>query len=149
MTSKLHRFVVPGVPARASCAVFLAVFVGGCGAEQKASNLPATHSAQGTVLQADGKPLSGGSVEFRPKQSIGVTLTGDISPEGKFSLRTVGSDGVASGAPEGTYTAMVILPSSTDPTKQHLAGTMDVPGEFTVKAGGENNFTLKLPAKKP
>jgi hypothetical protein len=101
------------------------------------------------VLQADNKPLTGGHVEFRPKQSTGLTLMGSIDSQGQFTLRTLGSEGAASGAPQGTYTATVVLPLSNDPTQQHLGGSVVLPGEFTVTEGGENNFTLKLPAKKP
>jgi hypothetical protein len=131
-------------------AAFLALSLTGCGTEQKPTNLPPTHEVRGTVLQADGNPLSGGHVQFTPKQPTGLTLSGSIGPEGQFSMKTIGSEGAVSGTPEGTYTATVTMPLSTDPTKQHLAGgPIAVPGEFTVKAGGENNFTLKLPAKKP
>jgi hypothetical protein len=71
----------------------------GCG---KSDSLPVlqVYDVKGKVLLADGKPLSGGQIYFVPKGDLPLTPSGDIGPDGTFSLVTGGS---GEGAPPGEY----------------------------------------------
>ena len=54
------------------------------------------YPVKGQVLLADGKPLTGGSVQFIPKQS-GLPASGKIESDGTFSLKTKTREGAAPG----------------------------------------------------
>jgi hypothetical protein len=54
------------------------------------------YPVKGQVLLADGKPLTGGSVQFIPKQG-GLPATGKIETDGTFSLTSKTRDGAAPG----------------------------------------------------
>jgi hypothetical protein len=71
----------------------------GCG---QSESLPkyTVYPVSGSVLLADGKPLTTGSVYFVPKGDLPVTPVGEIKPDGTFSLITGGS---GEGAPAGDY----------------------------------------------
>ena len=56
------------------------VFNGGCGQEEASGPEPSTYSVRGTILQADGKPLSMGMVEFQP---LGDTKANGQNPRGE------------------------------------------------------------------
>src|SRR4051794_37178870 len=79
----------------------------GCGGRPPA-NLPKTYEVRGIVLGADNEPAQGGSIEFTPKQLGGQKFLGIIGLDGKFTARTIAAEGAAGGAPEGTYTAVVV-----------------------------------------
>jgi hypothetical protein len=63
----------------------------------------ALYPVTGQVLLADGRPLSGGSVQFLPSRG-GLPATGKISPDGSFSLTTQPG---RSGAAPGEYKVRV------------------------------------------
>jgi hypothetical protein len=69
----------------------------GCGnlSPSEATVYPVT----GKVLLPDGKPLTSGRVEFMPVKG-GMPATGDLGPDGSFSLKT--GTGLE-GAPAGEY----------------------------------------------
>ena len=71
----------------------------GCG---KSDSLPVlqVYDVKGKVLLADGKPLAGGQIYFVPKGDLPITPSGEIGPDGTFSLVTGGS---GEGAPPGEY----------------------------------------------
>jgi hypothetical protein len=72
----------------------------GCGTSDSLPKLE-VHEVKGTVVLADGKPLSGGSIYFvRKAGDLPVTPNGKIGPDGTFSLVTGGS---GEGAPVGEY----------------------------------------------
>ncbi|MBX6311954.1 MAG: hypothetical protein IRY99_03390 [Isosphaeraceae bacterium] len=67
----------------------------GCGGAGPYSG--ALYPVKGQVLLADGKPLTGGSVQFIPKNG-GLPCSGKIEPDGTFSLVTQPArDGAAPG----------------------------------------------------
>jgi hypothetical protein len=70
------------------------------------------YPVKGKVLLPDGKPLTTGRVEFLP-QAGGMPTTGDVGPDGSFSLKT--GDG-RDGAPPGDYKVRL------EPTMTALAG---------------------------
>lgn len=89
------------------------------GCDSKSAHVP----VRGTVT-LDGKPLTLGRVQFQP--AVGQVATGEISPQGKFTLSThVKDDGVL----PGTYRVTVSAydPTVADPGPQHLL----VPARYT------------------
>ena len=122
----------------------------GCG-----EGLPPTYPVEGRVVLPDGKPLSGGLVEF---QSIGgegmsVNASGTIGADGSFRLTTYKED---DGAVAGRHRAIVRPPrEDLDIEDAATAGrpepiidprfeNYDTSGlEFTVKEGA-NRFTIPV-----
>jgi hypothetical protein len=86
-------------------AAALATLVG-CGHSE---SLPAyqVYEVKGKVVLADGKPLNGGWISFVPKGDLPVTPSGEIGPDGTFSLVTGGS---GEGAPPGEYKVRIDAP---------------------------------------
>ena len=70
------------------------------------------YQVNGKVLLADGKPLSGGWISFVPKGDLAVTPSGEIRPDGTFSIATGGS---GDGAPPGEYKVRVEAPQLLQP----------------------------------
>lgn len=72
-------------------------------------SLPAypVYEVKGQVLLGDGKPLDGGWISFVPRGDLPVTPSGEIRPDGTFSLVTGGS---GEGAPAGEYKVRVEAP---------------------------------------
>lgn len=83
--------------------VLVSAVLAGCGG----GPLP-TYEAGGTVTFPDGKPLSGGWVEFQPVEApLSVGARGEIQPDGTFRLGTFES---GDGAIEGEHRALVVPP---------------------------------------
>ena len=79
------------LPTRGVRFVFLFLLgLAGCGGQ------PTLYPVKGQVLLADGKPLTGGSVQFIPKQG-GLPAVGIIGEDGTFSLNSKTRDGAAPG----------------------------------------------------
>jgi hypothetical protein len=80
----------------------------GCGWPGSGS-LPAftVYEVKGKVLLGDGKPLKAGWVYFVPKGDLSVTPSGQIGPDGTFSVVTGGS---GEGAPPGDYKLRIEAP---------------------------------------
>lgn len=86
-----------GIP-RGYVGVALLVLAG-CGGGATAPVAVQVYPVHGTVLRADGKPVSGGRIYFVPKDGL-VTPDGPIGPDGAFALSTSSS---GAGAPAGAY----------------------------------------------
>ena len=73
--------------------------VTGCG---HSDSLPSyqVYEVKGQVLLANGKPLDTGRVFFVPKGDLPLTPSGEIGPDGTFSVVTGGS---GEGVPAGEY----------------------------------------------
>jgi hypothetical protein len=65
------------------------------------------YDVKGKVLLADGTPLSGGLITFVPKGELPVAPSGEIGPDGTFSIVTGGS---GQGAPAGEYKVRIETP---------------------------------------
>jgi hypothetical protein len=65
------------------------------------------YDVKGKVLLVDGKPLGSGWVYFVPKGDLTITPSGQIGPDGSFSLVTGGS---GNGAPPGEYKVRIEAP---------------------------------------
>jgi hypothetical protein len=96
---------------RIALAVFLAWAILGAAGCKGGADIPKTHPATGRVTYADGKPFSGGAIQFVPLNDQSLTISGKIDTDGNFSLRTIKDGTTASGAPEGEY-RVTIVPSS-------------------------------------
>lgn len=110
----------------------------GCGGARLPN--PPTLPARGAVLGADGKPLTGGTVELRASTPNAPTVIGEIQADGTFTLATVFDGRRVEGAPEGEYRATVFPPMGRDQSVRPIRLT----ATLTVKAGAANVFDLKL-----
>jgi hypothetical protein len=111
LTMRIHAATrMDQVPRRSACLSGLVVAVGlglaGCGHSDSLPSLQ-VYEVKGTVLLADGKPLSAGWVYFVPKGDLTVTPSGEIGPDGTFSVVTGGS---GEGAPPGDYKLRIEAP---------------------------------------
>ncbi|MDR3664266.1 MAG: hypothetical protein P4L86_28445, partial [Mycobacterium sp.] len=77
---------MPHEVAGARFVLLLLLALGGCGGP--GPSLGTLYPVTGQVLLADGKPLTGGSVQFIPKQG-GLPASGKIGPDGTFALRSL------------------------------------------------------------
>ena len=102
-TERYRRTLLRNGSVLALCAVLT-----GCG---HSDSLPVleVYQVKGKVLLADGKPLSGGWISFVPKGDLAVTPSGEIGPDGSFSIATGGS---GDGAPPGEYKVRVEAPQA-------------------------------------
>jgi hypothetical protein len=147
-----HRFIRP--PWRI---LFIAWFVGFSGCNGSSGTYPVA----GTVKQANGQPLTGGSVVFQPVAPPARAARGIIASDGSFRLRTFeDSDGalpavykvtVFPAIPEDALddaNAIARIKSTIDRRYQNADTT---PLEFTVTADSSANhfdITLQPLAKK-
>lgn len=100
----------------------------GCGGDSN-SMIPVSG-----VVRIDGQPAVKGAVRFVPDRARGNNFTqepvGQIGPDGKFSLTSLGQ----SGAPAGWYLVAVVsedTPDSTNPVpvKRYVAARFNNPAE--------------------
>jgi hypothetical protein len=83
----------------------------GCSRDEK---LPPTFPVSGTVSWKGGGPLSGGQVQLVAAVDAGLTVTGTIDREGKFSVSTSKNRKKVAGAPAGDYRVTVYPPELPD-----------------------------------
>ena len=123
---------------------FVASGLAGCGGSEKASP-PTTYQATGTVLSADGQPVSGGMIEFRSTEGKPVSAIGQIQPDGSFSLSTLVDSTKVPGAVAGRH-QVIVMPSPPDTGDiQPIAQPVVVPTLCEVTPDGANQFTVRLP----
>ena len=95
----------------------------------------------GIVLFRDGTPLSGGWVVFEPVSVEGqVTASGDIQPNGTFSLST---EGKGDGAMAGWYRVVVHPPLTSNPSE-----IIPEPGIIHPKFQNETTTPLEFEVRK-
>ena len=128
----------------ATAALAVLVLVAGCTGGKAP---PKTYPVTGKVVRADGSPVTGGLVHFKPQGDADVTTSGPIGADGSFSLSTFIDGQKVSGATEGPHTVTVLPPQQQD---QGAAGgrsaqPVELRDTFSVKADGENHFTIRLP----
>jgi len=114
----------------------------GCG--KPAPDLPDTYAVTGKVLQADGKAMSGGLIEFQSTVDPPVTTNGVIQQDGTFSLSTMVEGEKLPGAIPGTYRVVIMPPMSDQPEEQHSFEPISVSQTYEVKSEGTNEFTIEL-----
>jgi hypothetical protein len=111
----------------------------GCG-----NSVPPPEAApfDGKISFHDGKPVPYGTMEFQSKDDNRVLVTGEVTPEGTFALRTVRDGHRLSGAKPGTYSVIFTPPNGN---KEKVA-----PYRFpkpVVITSGENILELVLPKR--
>jgi|688.fasta_scaffold125285_3 hypothetical protein len=74
------------------------IFAVGCGSGERLEQV------SGLVVFADGRPVAGGVVEFKPIAATGRGARGAIGPDGRFELKS----GAANGAQAGRYHVAVV-----------------------------------------
>jgi len=110
----------------------------GC-ARQTAKPPPPTQKVEGIVLRKDGKPVTGGGVEFRHATNPEFVSLGEVGADGRFTLRTMGGVSDAGGAQEGEHT-VTYTPAAS---KQEEMIPVTLSKKYTIKAG-DNNITVTL-----
>jgi hypothetical protein len=96
---------------------------------------------------AFGTPFSGGLVQFKPQGSAAITTSGAIGADGSFTLSSFIEEQKVAGATEGPHTVTILPPQGQDQgaARGQSVQPIDLRETFTVKAEGENNFTITLP----
>lgn len=122
------------------------VFNGGCGQEEASGPEPSTYSVRGTILQADGKPLSMGMVEFQPLGDTKANGLGTVK-DGEFTLAMMLNGKKYSGVTAGQY-RVIVIPRGTTVEQQGNPESIVLPEPVTIEAKSENALKLVLPEKK-
>jgi hypothetical protein len=121
-----------------------ALLLAGCAGGNK---LPKTYAVSGKVQFADGTPLAGGLVQFKPEGHDELTTSGVTKEDGSFTLSTTLDNQQADGAIAGPHKVTILPPLGQD--QRAPKGLPPQPiqlGEtFTVKPDGPNTFTLTVP----
>ena len=114
---------------------------------------------------SDGKPVRGGNVWFRPQNDPNVTTSGEIKPDGTFTLYSSRAGGHSPGAIAGPHRVIVVaaLGRLREMAAPHVAPpsgggsgtvplrtirvpetrTVTLPDTYTVEPGG-NDFSLTV-----
>ena len=117
------------------------------------NNQPAaTYPAGGTVKLADGTPLDGGQILFRPSEGE-FSARASIGPDGTFQLKTFeAGDGAVAGSHQVMVTPGVTeenIENAVERAQKQLfhpkyQSLQSSPLEFTVDPAGENQFEIVL-----
>jgi hypothetical protein len=108
------------------------------------ADMPATYPAKGKVVFKDGKPMSGGVVQFQAEKDEGITVVGETDDNGNFSLQTLKGNRKKVGAMQGTYRVIILPPQSDD---HQIAPPIEIGETYTI-AAKENvipTFTVDRP----
>jgi hypothetical protein len=129
------------VPVRNAVLGLLALtglFAGlGCGSSS--STLPQTYPVTGTVkYQGDG-PAVGAAVQFATMEPS-IAVSGEVGPDGAFTLFTVKGSERISGAPAGRYMVSVQPPIGAD---HRPVAAITLPDTYFVEQK-ENQFAIEI-----
>ena len=117
----------------------------GCGA----STGPTTYPVKGKVVFAGGEPWTAGTVTFRSTSDPGMMASGEIQPDGSFTLTTyyvvAGQARTQPGAVAGEHTVTVEEP---EPSRRRRGVSeprpIILPRKYQVEAK-ENSLVLETP----
>ena len=113
----------------------LAAGLAGCNQSDSLPRLD-VYPVKGKVELGDGKPLSGGWIVLVPKGDLSVTPSGEIGPDGTFSVVTGGS---GEGAPPGDYKIRIDAPQlKKDKNRRPL-----IPPKFTDEDSSNLVITVR------
>src|SRR5262249_38168987 len=119
--------------------VAIIAVLAGCAEPGSALPKATTYEVKGQVLLRDGKPLSKGKVVFVAQDPPALSANGDISPDGTFSLSTLGND---DGAGPGSYKVR------TEPAPKDVEGPKGVKNlKFPSKYTDEDASGLLVTVK--
>jgi hypothetical protein len=104
-------------------------------------NLPTAHPVTGTVVDAAGQPITGGTLQFEALASAGQMGIAEIQPDGAFTVHTFVDGHKLIGAVPGPQ-RVTYMPLMTE--DQAAANPVTLTETFEVQAGG-NEFTIKVP----
>lgn len=109
--------------------------------------VPKTYPVSGKVVHADGTPLRGGLIQFKPQGNAAVTTSGPIAADGSFTLSSFIDEQKVAGATEGPHTVTILPPQGQDQgaARGRSVQPVELRETFTVRADGENKFTIALP----
>jgi hypothetical protein len=130
------------------CCGLVVVFLG-VGCTRNNPKFEKTVPVRGTVVLANGSPVAGGLITFRPKETNRGDAWGMIGQDGRFQLGTYKKD---DGAMLGTYTVTVepiVYDQSGNPRPNRSLG---IPAKYakaetsdlTVEIKGEGEQDIKL-----
>lgn len=119
--------------------VILTLFpASGC---RKTPTMPETYPVHGKVIFPDGRPVSGGAVNFQPLTDTTIPTSGLIGTDGTFTLTSyrdgIRQPGVIAGP------CRVIVTPSFDENQRMLFPVKIFAEPYTVKPG-DNHFTLTV-----
>ena len=110
---------------------------------EKESNVPPTFPVVGTVVDSEGNPQSGGSIELVAKENQDLLATSNIAEDGSYELSTYLNGEKAEGAIAGDHSVTVYTQQV-----EHGDSTMvTLPKPVTVETS-DNELEIKLPRIK-
>ncbi|HZY85358.1 MAG TPA: hypothetical protein VFE78_11040 [Gemmataceae bacterium] len=118
----------------------LAVILAGC---KGGADMSKTYPVSGSVVRG-GKPVAGGTLQFAAAGDNSFTVTGEVGPDGAFTLQTLKAVTKAAGAPAGEYRVTYIFPVAAD---QRTRPPVTLPRAYKVEPQ-ENRLTLDLDLPK-
>jgi len=124
---------------RAVLVMLVTTLLGGCGRAVTSTPVLPKYEVKGKVLQADGKPLTSGKIEFFPKSPEAQSASGPIDSDGSYSL---GSITPGEGAVVGEYRVTV---TPLTPEKGAKSKTPPFPDKY--KDETTTDLTAKVEAK--
>ena len=102
-----------------------------------------SYPVTGSVVRG-GKPVAGGVLQFTGAADNTVTVTGEVGPDGAFTLQTLKGVTKAAGAPAGDYRVTYIFPAGAD---QRTPPPVTLRQPYKVEPQ-ENRLTFDLDAAK-
>jgi hypothetical protein len=105
-----------------------------------AGAVPATYPADGLVTYKDGRPFTGGTIQFQPVGDSSFSVVGEIQENGSFTLHTIKNQSKAAGAVPGTYRVTITPPLPAD----HRPVQPIMPADTYQVEAKDNHFTLSL-----
>jgi hypothetical protein len=95
---------------RPSATLLLAILLLILGCQRTVVYIPQTQEMRGYVSFKDGKPVTGGVIEFRHLRDPSLRAVGTIQRDGSFELKTLAADRQLNGIPPGRYEVLVAPP---------------------------------------
>jgi len=119
-------------------ALLALLVLGGCGGHSLGEP-PELHPVTGTVLSAQGLPITDGMIEFRSTTDAQQSARGNVQSEGRFSLETIWGREKLPGAAVGQYE--VTYYPAMGPKQTEVPVTL--PDHVKVEAK-DNDFVIQL-----
>lgn len=80
------------------------------GCQRTVVYIPQTQEMRGYVSYKDGRPVTGGVIEFRHLRDPSIRAVGNIERDGSFELKTLAGNQQLQGIPPGRYDVLVAPP---------------------------------------